>query len=190
MKKGIYYEFIAFLCDKAYAMPLGILYYDKPIFYVYKSTTMAKLLNLNKDTSNSIYLLSPNDPTLFLESLEHRIENRIIHNNKCLDFDDKLGSWYYCNSYINKDHCDKYEFYCDNFYKIKGENIPYSRSYGCLIELLILLTKVKAGIKEQWFLNYASGLKWCVERSSNKDEKYVELSEKLLQMLRKHLEES
>lgn len=188
MIKGIYYEFISFLCNSRHSMPLGILYDKDPIFYVYKTTKMAKLLS--KESQNKIYLISPYDPLLFLDSLEHRIKDKIKYNNDCPEPDENIGTWYYCNAIYRNESRDRLEFYCKNFFKLKGKAIPYSRSYGCIIELLVLLTKVQAGFKEPWFLTYANGLKWCVERSSNKDEKYEKASEYLLQLLRKYYEES
>ncbi|WP_292320948.1 DUF447 domain-containing protein [Caldisphaera sp.] len=188
MIKGIYYEFISFLCNYRYSMPLGILYNEEPLFYVYKTTKMAKLLS--KESQNRIYLLSPYDPILFLDSLEHKIENNISYDNGCPKLDESIGIWYNCNAIYKKEFNDKLEFYCSNLLKLKGDAVPYNRSYGCIVELLVLLTKVQAGVKEPWFLTYANGLKWCVERSSNKDERYAKVSDHILQLLKKYYGES
>ncbi|AFZ70906.1 Protein of unknown function (DUF447) [Caldisphaera lagunensis DSM 15908] len=181
MLKNIYYEFIAFTCNTRYSMPIGILFKDKPKFYVYKTTRLSKILN----DKSLIYLLSPNDPLIYLKSLDHEIENEIKYVNGCPDLDN-MGSVYLCYSRFLREDENGIEFECEKFEKIKGENLPYTRVYGCLVEMLILLTKIEANVIEDWFLDYAKGLKWCVERASKMDEKYVRISNEIFKRIERH----
>lgn len=184
MIKNIYYEFISFPCKTRYSMPLGILYNDKPLFYIYKTTKMSSILSRNKE--NLLYLLSPNDPILFIKSLNHEIEKEIDYENDCPNLDN-LGSIYLCDSLFIREDENRLEFQCIKFEKIKGDNTPFTRVYGCLVEMLVLLTKVESGVIEDYFLDYAKGLKWCIERSSKMDEKYVRASNEIFKRIERYL---
>ena len=178
---GPYYEFIAVLCGQKYTMPLGLVFGRYPAFFVYKSARMSNYLHKGKP--NPIYLLSPLDPTLFIKSLRHELEMELSYREGCPQPDSKLGLWYYCKALFSYEDKERYVFRCEDMQKIGGECRPYSRAYGCIVELLVVLTKLQAGIKEPWFLEYARGLKWCVERSSNEDERLVSISDEILRSI-------
>lgn len=180
--RGVYYEFIALTCGHRYSMPLGLYLDPTPKFKVYDGSGLQRLL---RGGVRRLLLLSPIDPMLFYESVVHELESRITWGDDgCPIVSHELGSWFYCEpSLVERgSNFDIYE--CLEFKHLTGVSPPYTRVTGCLVELLVLYTKVKAGVLEGDYLEYARWLKWCIERASRGDVRYVSTAELILQKLR------
>ncbi|MGC9210323.1 MAG: hypothetical protein ACP5FT_03570 [Acidilobus sp.] len=178
--EGVYYEFIAVPCCVRATMPVGIFMGPRPTFYLYRGTRLADLL----PERGRLRLLSPYDPIRFLQSLRHELEAEIDWSGGCPRPDERLGAWYEC-SYALASTDERGSLYsCDGLNMIAGSHVPYTRTYGCLVELLVLLTKARAGVWEEWYLPYAEGLAWCVRRSARGQARYVNAADEVLQELR------
>ncbi len=179
--KGLYYEFIAVPCGSRYTMPLGVYNGVKPMFTVYREAGLYKVLRGGVDR---LFLLAPYDPLLFYESLTHKLESKIEWGGDgCPITSELLGCWFQCTPklVIEEAGFDIYE--CLVFKHVAGVPQPYSRVMGCLVELLVVYTKVKAGVIQEGYLDYARWLRWCIERASRGDPKYVSIANLILQYL-------
>ena len=186
--KGVYYEFIAVTCGRRYTMPLGVLMLEPPRFKVYRGTGLHSILR--SGGASGLRLLSPLDPILYYESIEHRLEHNIRWDiDGCPVADDTLGAWFQCNPRMVEETMEYDVYQCQGFQHITGMTPPYSRVQGCLVELLVILTKAEAGVVEDNILDYARWLKWCVERASPVEEKYVVLSKRILRRIESSLRE-
>ncbi len=180
MISGIYYEFISFPCGKRrYSMPLGIIWAPQPAFYIYKTAGLSRLI----DSSGTLFLLSPSDPLLFLESINHTLELKVAFDDNGCPRPSELGSWYRCDYVINYNDNEKVGGVCRSFIPVRLASVPYTRLYGCLVELLVILTKARAGVIKDWYLEYARGLRDCIERSSRGAPRYVAAADSALQEL-------
>ncbi|MEN2999657.1 MAG: hypothetical protein ABDH61_03695 [Acidilobaceae archaeon] len=169
----IYYEFIAFPCSQRLSSPLGLLGRD---FKVYKDTSLWRAL----PRSRRLFLLSPLDPLAFYESLRHELELQ-IEWRECPKPDERLGAWYSCAPQL-VERGELYDVYrCEELVHVAGSPPPYSRVMGCLVELLVLLTKARAGAVKG-YSEHARWLAWCVERAS-RGGKYAEVARVVLQEL-------
>jgi len=177
--EGIYYEFIGLPCGARASMPLGVVAGDQPTFFVYKGSRLYGSLS----TSGTLRLLSPRDPLLFVKSLRHELEQELQWSEGCPAVDESLGAWYDCRYRLLSLQKEGSSYVCDGIRYLGGLTGPFTRTYGCLVELLVLLTKARAGVWEEWFLPYAKGLTWCVERSSRGSEKYVNAALEVLREL-------
>ncbi|MEB3780493.1 MAG: DUF447 family protein [Desulfurococcales archaeon] len=179
MISGFYYEFISFPYGYRYSMPLGILWSKNPTFKVYNNTRLYSILRDNLDNELfNLLLLSPIDPKLYYFSLIHDLEKRInYHNGEHPILDKELGAWYLCKPTF-KDSRDKVDIYeCKSFKHLIGSPPPYSRAMGCFVELLVVYTKVMAGVKPPFHLkSYLEGLNWCIHRSSPNDKDLQRIS--------------
>jgi hypothetical protein len=181
LPKGLYYEFIAIPCNSKYTMPLGLYNGVRPSFTVYRE---AGLYNVLRGGVRELFLLAPYDPILFYESLVHRLESRIEWGaDGCPVVSDLLGCWFQCTPVlvVEDPGFDVYE--CSMFKHISGTPPPYSRVMGCLVELLVMYTKAKVGVAREGYLDYARWLRWCVERASKGDPRYVSIANLILQSL-------
>lgn len=181
--KGIYYEFIAVACGYRYTMPLGVYFEARPRFRVYANSGLYRLL---RDGVRVLLLLAPRDPLLFYESLTHRLE-RVLEwgGDGCPVMSPRLGSWFSCTPTLVEEGLDLDVYECLEFKHVVGTPPPYTRVMGCLVELLVLYTKVKARVIEEGYLEYAKWLRWCIERASRGDPRYVSTAEFILQELEK-----
>ena len=140
--EGRFYEFIAFPCMHRYSMPLGILWSSPPVFRVYKSTGLHSIL---EGYDGHLYLLSPIRPEYFWYSVQHELEE-MVEWRGCPVPDDVHGAWFKCKP-VKATGSDYFTvFECRGFRHVSGEPPPYSRSYGCLVELIVLYTKIRAGV--------------------------------------------
>lgn len=180
--RGVYYEFIAIPCGHRYSMPLGLFFGDSPVFRVYAGADLYKILKLNV---SRLLLLSPVDPLSFYYSLNHSFESSLEWGvDGCPSLNSMLGAWYSCTPRLVGESMEFDIYECSSFTYLTGAPPPYTRVMGCFIELLILLTKARAGVLEDSFLEYAKWLRWCIERASRGDERYVRVVELILQELR------
>ncbi len=180
MIEGLYYEFIAAPCGSRVTMPLGLVAGQAPVFFVYRGSSLYRALQ----ERGRVRLLSPYDPLAFLKSVRHQLEVELAWREGCPDVDESLGAWYECNYALREINSEGKSFSCDGLRLIAGKHSPFTRTYGCLVELLVLLTKARAGVWEDWWLPYAEGLVWCVTRSSRGSGPYVVAANEVLQELR------
>ncbi len=180
MIEGLYYEFVAAPCGARATMPLGVTAGPSPGFFVYKDARLYDVLS----TAGRLLLISPYDPLVFLESVRHELEGRLKWKGGCPEADELLGAWYECEYSLDRVTGEGKHFSCTPLRLIAGRHVPFTRAYGCLVELLVLLTKARAGVWEGWWLPYAEGLVWCVTRSSRGAERYVVPANEVLQELR------
>ncbi len=179
--KGLYYEFIAIPCNFKYTMPLGIYNGVKPIFTVYREAGLYKIL---RGSVRELFLLAPHDPIVFYESLVHKLESRIEWgDDDCPKVSEFLGCWFKCYPTLILENRDYDIYECSKFTHVAGVPPPYSRVMGCLVELLVIYTKVKAGVIREGYLDYAKWLRWCIEKASRGDFKYVSTADFILQDL-------
>ena len=186
--KGLYYEFVALPCNDApYSMPLGLLMREEPLFRVYRGTGLYRLLGRGR---RPLYLLSPFDPMAFVYSVDHSLERRIEWEGKCPKVDPSIGAWFHCVAEFMEasDNADLY--ICRGFKALTRSLHAYSRTYGCLVELLVLKTKVDAGVLGEDSLDYARWLYWCVRRSSPGDERYAGVALSVLQEIERAVRSS
>lgn len=181
MIKGAYYEFIAFPCsvNGRYSMPLGVVFDEKKQFTVYKDAGFLRFLG----KEGVLLLLSPSDPLLFVKSVAHALELEVRWDEAsgCPELKG-LGGVYRCHYHQLSDGGNSVAYSC-NLEEVEPPQVPYTRAYGCLVELLVLLTKARAGVYEGWYLEYARGLKWCVEHSTRGSPEYVNTANAILQEL-------
>ncbi|MEB3806724.1 MAG: DUF447 family protein [Desulfurococcales archaeon] len=168
-------------CDASYSMPLGILGEGPYFFKIYKDPLGGR----EKDIGECLLLLAPLDPLIFYESMMHRFESR----NDLWDLDvlAGLGSVFTCNP-VRVGEAPEYVLYeCDRLRPISIASWRgYNRGYGCLIELLILYSRVKARVIEpDWgVLDY---LLRCIERSIPGGGDVDSVARRLLQLIRESL---
>ncbi len=183
--RGVYYEFIAFPCGgRPYSMPLGVLFGERPSFRVFEGTGLHGILARR---GGLIYLLSPLDPLLFVESVGHSLERLLAWEGSCPRVEPSLGSWFSCTAVYERTSGGADFYYCREFRNLSSSLLVYSRTYGCLVELLILKTKAEAGVIGKESLEYARWLYWCVKRSSPGEEKYARVALSILQGIEKAL---
>ncbi len=182
MFQGVYYEFISIPCiDKerlSYSMPLGIIFLNHTIkFKVYRGTGLFKILEYYKENIE-LMMYSPKDPLDFYLSLVH--DKDLEKGGPCTPPKPYI-MYITCKPVLNKKNENYNEYICGNIRLEKGDPVPYSRAYGCLVEMLVILTKIEAGVSLEFFLNYLKDLKWCVERASPYNSRLKEVAELVLQ---------
>lgn len=180
LKKGVYYEFISIPCKGGermeYSMPLGVLWGDHPMFKVYKETVLYKYLRNPK--LGSLLLYSPNDPMDFFLSIKH--DKIIEKKGPCLP-SRPFALYMICKPHL-KESFESYDLYfCTDIKTVYGKPEPYSRTYGCLVEMLVVLTKLKSKALDRRYLTYLDFLRWCIERSSPKEKRFKEVAEDVMQ---------
>ena len=169
---GVYYEFVALPCGVRYSMPLGVLMGSTPSFRVYSSVGLYRLLRSGVE---EILLLSPRDVRLFWYSIVHSLED-LLKWNSCPEADESLGAWYSCSPILTRSY-NGYDVYeCRGFRFLGGYPPVYSRVYGCFVELLVLYTKLRAGVKLNDVGGYVEWLSWCIERSSPRNRSLLNIA--------------
>lgn len=177
MEHWRFHEYIAVSCSLDYTMPLGLLGSGPYFFKVYRGAGLQKYL----DGNDCLLLLAPKEPELFLESVVHELESKRLRDSACI-LDSELGSWFTCTPvYVGSS--SEYSLYeCDDIRPIvKVAFEGYHRGYGCLVELLVLYTKARAGVltPSQEVVEY---LLYCMERSGAGGE-LIDRVKRLLQAL-------
>lgn len=177
--EGVYYELIAFICGRGHSSPVGVFGMERGTFRLYKGTRTSELMR----GAEKIFLLSPSDPLLYYKSLRHELEAEVAWDGGCPRPDERLGAWYACSPRLVEER-EEYDVYeCEKMIHVAGTPSPYSRTTGCLVELLVLLSKVKAGVSMGDYACYARWLRRCVERSSRGNKKYLEVADAVLRDL-------
>lgn len=115
-------------------------------------------------------------------SVRHELERRVEWEGDCPRTTEEAGAWFLCRHSL-KERGELYDLYeCEELVHLAGSPPPYSRVTGCLVELLLLLTKARAGAV-RGYVEHARWLLWCVERASRGNAKYVGAARDVLQEL-------
>ena len=178
MLEGAYSELIAMPCRR-YTMPLGILALNPPTFKAYKGTGLSRIL---EEAPTQLYLLAPRDPRLYWLSIEHKLED-LIEWTPCPRPDPGMGAWYRCTPEKAEDRGEYTLYKCTGLEHLAGSPPPYSRAHGCLVELMILYTKLRAGVRLGDPRCYARWLEWCVTRAAPGREDLASLASKLRNLI-------
>ncbi|MCE4600816.1 MAG: DUF447 family protein [Desulfurococcales archaeon] len=165
-------------CDASYSMPLGILGEGPYFFKIYKDPMSGE----EKNVGGCLLLLAPIDPLVFYESIMHSLERR--KELRDLDALAGLGSVFTCSP-VRVGEAPEYVLYeCDRLRPISiAPWRGYNRGYGCLVELLIIYSRVRAHVIEpDWgVLDY---LLRCIERSIPGGGNIDNVARRLLQVIR------
>ena len=137
-------ETIAFPCgSERISMPLGIIPLGGEAFFrVFRGASLLRAL----PRSRGLMLLLPNDPELFLDSLEHRLERSLEWRGDCPLLGEEYGVILTCTRPLLH-HAGGPAYYYSCKYRVAGgaPTAGYTRLYGCLVELLVHATKAAAG---------------------------------------------
>ncbi|MEM1872985.1 MAG: DUF447 family protein [Acidilobaceae archaeon] len=180
LREGTYYELICRLCEPGVETPLGLkLEGGRARFRVYSRKLRASMRETER-----LVCLAPVDPLVFYESV---VEGKSVVS--CSELDSSRGHWLVCKPELVEEREDYDVYACTRLEVVRGASSPYARAYGCLVELLVLLTKARAGVLGAGALEYARWLSWCIERSSSV-ESYVRAARNILELLERALRES
>jgi hypothetical protein len=181
MIKGVYYEFISIPCRgerrTPYSMPLGILWDERPKFKLYKGVGLLRYLN----DETTLLLYTPESPLDFYLSLIH--DKTIELEGPCRPPREYV-LYVRCRPRLLRVNKSYNLYECLDIEISHGRPVPYSRSYGCLVEMLVVLTKLEAGALDPSYIDYVERLRWCIERSSPQNEKLREVADVVLQRAR------
>lgn len=181
LAENVYYEFICRVCESELVTPIGFIASEGRIHFRVFSQRLRESIR----KASRLLCLSPSNPLLFYRVV---IEGSSPIES-CNKIDTSMGHWLECKPTLIAE-LEEYEVYsCESPRLTQGSMPPYTRSYGCLVELLVLLTKIKAGILNKEALDYAKWLVWCVERSSPGTE-YVHAARHVLNAISRALRES
>ena len=179
-----YREVIAVPCRLGeYSMPLGLRIYEGQAFFkVYRETGLSRVLE--NDRPMALILLYPNDPRCFYESLKHSLEKQKLEFSECPLLNVE-GCYRTCLSPLRVFGGTDYDIYSCSLSRVsfiddKCSNIGYNRVYGCFLELLVYYTKVMSGIRDLPGYTYLEGLKWCIERASDRDKAVLDVVDEIL----------
>ncbi len=174
--EGVWAELIAFPCGYRYTMPLGVMVRGgRQVFRLYRGVGLLDIA-ARSGYKLVLRLLAPRLPHLFVESYFHRLEEKVSwEDDGCPRTDVSMGYWFECKAVAERVEGDSYWFSCDGGLKpLGGYGLTvYNRAYGCIVELLIIHSKLKAGVtlgEGYDLLSHARMLAWCVERSAPGDE--------------------
>ncbi|MCE4624306.1 MAG: DUF447 family protein [Desulfurococcales archaeon] len=163
--RGVYVEAIALPCGtERYTMPLGIVLFDNIAYFrIFRGAGLEGVIR----ESTGLILLLPLDPLLFADSLFHSLERSRWWRGECPHPPEHLGSISVCS--------DPLLVYSDTIAdhymcQVKSVTAPvfqgYSRTYGCLVELLVYFTKARAGVFTCVERDVVEYLMRCIRRAS------------------------
>ncbi len=167
--EGVYYEVIAFPCGHVYSMPLGVVRTGSTLtFRVFRGAGLLSRLG----SGGPLMLLSPLTPEAFLWSLNHELESMITWDpeKRCPVPSPKWGAWVECLAESTGWEGEVRRYVCRDSRHLSGSPPSYTRSLGCLVEMLIIITKLEADAPlpeiRGGVMGYLEWLAWCVSRSS------------------------
>lgn len=172
---GVYSELIAVPCGARYTMPLGVLGGRRPLFRVYQGTGLYSIL---RGAARTLYLLAPRDPVAYWMSIEHTLED-LIQWKGCPAPDPGMGAWYKCIPTLARSEAGYDVYECRGLEHVAGSPPAYTRAHGCLVELMVVYTKLRAGVRMEGVGEYARWLEWCVTRSAPMRDDLTALASKL-----------
>lgn len=185
LPEGVYMETIAVLCrgDRpVWSSPLGFVAAGGRVrFRVFRGSMLWRIL-VEEEYDGYIVAFTPRDPGEFalhvvegggrVKTCKPSGQPFIIKCKPELKGVDESAAWFNCRELEVR----------------AGQGMPYTRVYGCLVELAVLASKARAGVVEDWALSYARGLVWCVERSEAMGERrYGELARRLMRAVEEAL---
>lgn len=159
MMSGVYYELVCRLCGSGDVAAIGFRISGETAYFRVFSDRLRKALA----EARRIVCLAPADPLVFYEAVVEK-ESRAV---SCENTDPAAGHWLECEPSLVESGGSHDVYACSSLRLTWGFQPPYSRAYGCLVELLVVYTKMKAGVLGPEALDYARWLLWCVERSSS-----------------------
>jgi hypothetical protein len=159
-------------------MPLGVLWERDPIFKVYKNTGLYEILiNEAPNKEFKLLLYSPVDPIDYYLSINH---DKIIENEGPCKPPRPYMMYILCKPKPIKEEEVSNVYLCKNVEVFEGAAQPFTRVYGCLVEMLVVLTKLEAGALDESYIDYLRKLKWCIERASPRNDMFKEVAEDVL----------
>ncbi len=186
LPEGVYVETIAVLCGgegPLWSSPLGFIRVGGEVrFRVFRGSRLWRLL-VEEGRGGYIVAYTPGDPGEFaIHVLEGggRVKTCRPEGHPFI---------LKCRPELLEVEGGDALFTCREFEAARGPGIPYTRAYGCLVELAVLASKARAGVADDWVLGYARGLVWCVERSeaASGGRRYAGLARRLLQAIEEAL---
>ncbi len=171
---------IAFPCGQKYSTPIGLLGGPPWFIRVYKGARLESHFN------GCLILLAPSNPVHFYESLMHRLEKEIDYEGPFPQLREDYGSWFICSPQLAGSSPEYLLYECDKIRPIILTPFTgYIRGYGCLVELLIIYTRVRNRIWsiEKETLEY---LNECVRRSV-RDGSLNNISRRITENISKYL---
>lgn len=196
---GVWLEVVALTCGPRYSMPLGIM--REGGSWLFRLYPGVGLLDIARAAGGRLrlYMLSPSDPLSYLESYYHELEQKIDWQEGCPTPDPLLGVWARCEAaFLSVDRETGAHWYrCENL-EVVSPGLwswwtPYYRAYGCLVELLVLASKVRAGVagyRGLHIIRHAEMLARCVERSAPGRGELREGARRVLQDIREGVGEA
>jgi hypothetical protein len=161
--EGVVYEFIAIPCGYKYTMPLGLRWGDPPIAKVYRGTGLYSILK-SADVER-IVLYSPANPLDFVLSITHELDKDVTA--ECEPPRPYMIK-YSCWPRVRADREDYIELECPGEIG-EGIPLPYSRLYGAIIEILVIASKVGAGVLGGEFAsNCMQCSEWAARRAGGR----------------------
>ena len=182
LAEGVFLELVAFPCwDKRYSMPLGVIQFGgQAYFRIYTGTGLGQAL---REGCDCILLLAPLGAEAFVKSVLHSLELSLEWQGTPMP-DNSLGYWYRCGPIIRGPAIGEEEWFSCPLKELGGR-LPgaYTRLYGCVVELLVHITKARAGaVPLDWEL--VRRMLWCIRRSARGDRRLADrLTESLLGLL-------
>ncbi len=142
--EGVYYETVAFPCGDRYSMPLGVARVGGALYFrVFRGAGLLSRLG----DGGSLRLLLPARPEAFLWSLDHRLESMVEWGGDgCPEPDPSWGAWVACEARGLGWEGDARSYECVGARHLAGYPPGYTRALGCLVEMLVVITKLEAGV--------------------------------------------
>ena len=162
--EGVYVETVGVACtpEGPVAMPVGLLRRGASLrFKLYRGTSLWRAI---RGSPGPLVFYAPRDPLDFLKAVDHVLEGELAG---CRPERGRYTLLVECDSAVEAGAGEGFDWYeCRGARVEAGDPAPYTRAYGCIVELLVVLTKAWAGAVGCDALEYARWLGWCVGRSA------------------------
>lgn len=161
---GVYMETVSLLCRGGrveWGMPLGLIANGGSVgFRVFEGSGYWRLLVEERREDAVLIAYTPLNPVEFLEFMMVKPAPR----SDCRPSD--YSFMVTCRPRLVEARGGVARFACEDARVAWGRPAPYTRAYGCLVELAVLASKARAGVVGCEAFEYARWLGWCVERSA------------------------
>lgn len=189
--EGVWLETVAFPCvNVRYSMPLGVMIRGgDAVFRLFRGVGMLKVVReAGLERGFKLALLAPSDPMTFVDSYFHRLEDRLEWDGGCPRPDPSMGAWYLCTAELTGWDGDAAWYRCRGGLRFLAGSlglIAYYRAYGCIIELLIIHSKLVSGAWRGGDAETAARvLEYCVARSAPERRDLADAASRLVQLIR------